>query len=51
VHDTQVPEPLHTRFMPQVVPAAVLPPSMQVIAPVAHEVVPTLQLVGLPVHD
>ena|SRR6478735_7101966 len=51
VHATHVPEPLHTRFMPQVVPAAVLPPSMHVIAPVAHEVVPTLQLVGLPVHD
>ena len=51
VHATHVPEPLHTRFMPQVVPAAVLPPSMHVIAPVAHEVVPTLQLVGLLVHD
>ena len=51
VHDTQVPEPLHTWLVPQVVPAAVLPPSMQVIAPVEHVVVPTLQLVGLPVHD
>jgi hypothetical protein len=51
VHDTQVPEPLHTWFVPQVVPAAVLPPSMHVIAPVEHVVVPTLQAVGLPVHD
>jgi len=50
VHDTQVPLPLHTWFMPQVVPAAVLPPSTQVIAPLAHELVPILQAVGLPVQ-
>jgi hypothetical protein len=50
VHDTQVPEPLHTWFMPQVVPAALLPPSTQAMEPLAHEVVPTLQAVGLPVH-
>jgi len=49
-HDTQEPEPLHTWFMPQVVPAAALLPSMQAIEPLAHEVVPTLQAVGLPVH-
>jgi hypothetical protein len=51
VHDTQVPEPLQTMLVPQVAPAAVLPPSTQVIAPLEHEVVPVLQLVGLPVHD
>ena len=51
VHDTHVPEPLHTWFVPQVAPAAALPPSTQVMAPLAHEVVPTLQAVGLPVHD
>jgi len=49
-HDTQVPEPLQTRFVPQLAPAALLPPSMQVCAPVAQEVIPFLQLVGLPVH-
>jgi len=50
VHDTQLPEPLHTWFMPQAAPAAVLPPSTQVMAPLEHEVVPVLQAVGLPVH-
>jgi hypothetical protein len=38
-------------LVPQVVPAALLPPSVQVIAPVEQDVVPVLQLVGLPVHD
>jgi hypothetical protein len=50
VQAPQVPEPLQTMFIPQVVPAAVLPPSTQVIAPVEHVVVPVLQLFGLPVH-
>jgi hypothetical protein len=51
VQETHMPVPLQTMFMPQVVPAGVLPPSMQVIAPLEHEVVPVLQAVGLPVHD
>jgi len=51
VQETHVPEPLQTRFIPQVVPAAVFPPSTQVWAPVVQEVVPFLQVVGLPVHD
>jgi len=50
VHDTHVPEPLHTLSVPQLVPAALLLPSMHVIAPVVHDVVPFLQLVGLVVH-
>ena len=50
-HATQAPVPLQTWLVPQVVPAAVLPPSTQVMAPVAQELVPVLQLVGLPVHD
>jgi len=51
LHATQVPLPLQTWLGPQVVPAAVLPPSTQVMAPVEQELVPVLQLVGLPVHD
>jgi hypothetical protein len=50
VQATQLPEPLQTWFMPQVVPAAVLPPSMQVMVPLEQELVPTLHAVGLPVH-
>jgi hypothetical protein len=43
---------LQTRFVPHAVPFALLPPSTQVIVPVAHDVVPTLQLlVGFVVHD
>src|SRR4029079_158637 len=51
VHEMHMPVPLQTMFMPQVVPAGVLPPSMQVIAPLEQLVVPVLQLVGLPLHD
>ena len=50
VHATQTPEPLQTMFVPQLVPAALLVPSMQVITPVAQDVVPFLQTVGLVVH-
>jgi hypothetical protein len=50
VHDTQLPDPLQTWFMPHVAPAGVLPPSMQVIVPLEQDVVPVLQAVGLPVQ-
>ena len=46
-----MPVPLQTMLVPQLTPGDLLPPSTQVIAPVAQEVVPFLQLVGLPVHD
>lgn len=42
VHETQVPVPLHTRLVPQVVPAAVLPVSRQRGAPVAQSTTPVL---------
>jgi len=50
VQAPQVPEPLQTMLVPQLTPAALLPPSTQVIAPVEQEDVPSLQLFGLPVH-
>jgi hypothetical protein len=51
VHAPHVPL-LQTRFVPQAVPFALLPPSTQVIVPVAQDVVPFLQLlVGFVVHD
>jgi len=43
VHDTQVPVPLHTWFVPQVVPAAVLPLSTHLGAPAAQSITPVLQ--------
>jgi hypothetical protein len=43
VQDTQVPEPLQTMFVPQLVPAPLLLPSTHVIAPVEQDVVPFLQ--------
>jgi hypothetical protein len=42
VHDTQVPVPLHTWFVPQVVPAAVLPLSTHFGAPEAQSMTPVL---------
>jgi hypothetical protein len=48
VHETQVPPPSQTMFMPQLVPADLVVPSIQVMAPVEQEVVPFLQLFGLP---
>ena len=39
---------MQTRFVPQLAPGALLPPSTQVSAPVAHEVVPALHAFGLP---
>ena len=50
VHAPQTPEPLQTMFVPQLVPAALLVPLMQVIEPVVQDVVPFLQTVGLVVH-
>src|SRR6266542_6539197 len=50
VQATQAPEPLQTRLVPQLVPADLLPPSMQDVAPVEHDVVPFLQMFGLVVH-
>jgi hypothetical protein len=50
VQAAQVPEPLQTRLVPQLVPAGLSPPSAQVCAPVEHDVVPTLQVLGLPAH-
>jgi hypothetical protein len=51
VHGTQVPLPLQTILVPQEVPAVLLPPSTQVIAPVVHDVMPVRQTPGLPVHE
>ena len=51
VQATQPPLPSQTWLVPQVVPAALLPPSTQVCAPVEQELVPFLQEVGLPMHD
>jgi hypothetical protein len=50
VHAPQTPEPLQTMLVPQLVPAALLVPLMQVIKPVVQDVVPFLQTVGLVVH-
>jgi hypothetical protein len=43
VQATQVPVPLQTRLVPQVVPAAVLPESTHFAAPVAQSITPALQ--------
>jgi hypothetical protein len=50
VHAMQVPAPLQTMFVPQLAPAALLVASMQDITPVAHDVVPFLQTLGLVLH-
>lgn len=51
VHETQVPLPLQTRLVPQVVPAAVEPESRQRGAPVVQSMTPLLQgAPGLVVH-
>src|SRR5262245_42232864 len=51
VQATQVPEPLHTMLVPQVVPAALLVSSRQVCTPVVHELIPfTHAAWGLVVH-
>jgi hypothetical protein len=49
-HATQVPEPLQTMSVPQPVPGALLPPSMQVCVPVVQAVTPFLHAVGFAVH-
>ena len=51
VQATQVPLPLQTMFVPQLVPPALLASSAQVWAPVAHDVMPALQAFGLVAHD
>jgi len=51
VQATQVPEPLQTMFIQQLAPAALLPPSTQVMAPVEHDVTPSWQTPGLPVQE
>src|SRR6266498_915751 len=51
VQATQVPVPLQTMFVPQLTPGDLLLPSLQVMAPVEHEVAPFLQPFGFPVHD
>jgi hypothetical protein len=52
VHATQPPEPLHTWLVPQLVPAGSFPvASMHTCAPELHDVVPSLHVVGLVVHD
>jgi hypothetical protein len=51
VQETQEPAPLQTRFVPQLAPAPTLDEaSTHTGPPLAQEVVPTLQAVGLPVH-
>ena len=51
VHGTQVPLPLHTWLVPQLVPAAVLPVSRQRGAPLAQSMTPVLHgEPGLVVH-
>jgi len=51
VHATHIPPPLQTRLVPQLMPGALLPPSVQVMAPVEQVVVPLRQAFALPVHD
>jgi hypothetical protein len=50
-HATHVPEALQIMPAPQPDPAGLLAPSAQVCTPVAHDVVPALQGLGLVVHD
>src|SRR5215471_6623404 len=51
VHATQVPVPLHTRLVPQVDPAAVLPESTHFGAPVVQSTTPILHgALGFVVH-
>jgi hypothetical protein len=50
VHAPQAPLPSQTRLVPQLVPAALLAPSVQVWAPVAHDVIPLLHGLVLVVH-
>ena len=50
VQAMQVPDPLQTMLLPQPVPPGLLASSTQVWAPVAHEVMPVLQVFVLVVH-
>jgi hypothetical protein len=51
VQAPQVPFPSQTMLAPQLVPPILLLPSAQVMAPDMQEVVPFLQMFGLPVQD
>jgi hypothetical protein len=50
VQATQLPEPLHTWLVPQLVPAALLPESAHCWLPLAQEVRPVRQMLGLVVQ-
>jgi len=50
VHEPQLPLPSQTMLVPQLVPPILLPPSAQVWAPVAQDVAPFLQMLGLVVQ-
>jgi hypothetical protein len=50
LHAVQAPLPSHTMPTPQLVPAAVFAPSVQVVAVPLHVVLPCLHAVGLPVQ-
>ena len=50
VHARHTPTALHTMFVPHEAPGALLAPSIQTDEPVEHDVVPTLQGLGLVVH-
>jgi hypothetical protein len=49
-HAAQLPEPLQTMPVPQLVPPGLFMSSAQVCTPVAHDVVPVLHGFGLAVH-
>ena len=42
--------PIHDCGAPQLAPGGLFAPSRQIGAPVVHEIVPLLQMLGLPVH-
>jgi hypothetical protein len=50
VQDTQLPEPLHTMLVPQLVPAGLFASSTHVVLPVLQLVTPVLQTLGLVVQ-
>ena len=50
VHAPQTPLLLQTMLVPQLAPGALRPPSMQVMTPVAQDVVPFRQMLGFVVH-
>src|SRR5580765_324634 len=50
VQAMQAPDPLQTMLVPHAVPPGLLASSTQAWAPVAHEVMPVLQMFALVVH-